>query len=524
MKSTHALIVTDGPDRGATCWLYEADAIIIGRHAPDFPFSDSRASRSHANIYHQHGQWMVEDLRSTHGTLVNNQRIATPVPLHSGDRLQLGRNELLFTEQISHMSHETQLVAPQPQSHADAISQALVPISNETHALAPQIVYLPQPVKPSGWRTLITATTLALAVFSCVCIVLIALVLKDQSRQLDVVLEEIRSQPDGNEIVSQVREELALRLRQDPQLKENLQDILIAVQAQPDQEKAMYERVLDEVRASQKELAGQGLNATHLEQLLVQLKDSADLNRDAIIDAQAKALASLPKVVPVKTNASILFGEDGSESRAKANAAVASVIPSNTAPAKKVVFMIDVSGKLLEGHNKVIELVQQEITQLDPGARYTVLLFNGTGYAESPPIGLKRFKPGSLRPLAEWIRANNRQMPPGEMIGLNTLTTLAMAYQPDRLAFYSDGAMSRRMTRQQVASMHTLLERLNADRAVRIDGYQFFNNDPNNFLQNVSQEHGGRFEHYSDIHVVQPDGSLQLSTQLINLLVGRLSQ
>jgi pSer/pThr/pTyr-binding forkhead associated (FHA) protein len=54
--------------------------------------------RRHARIFVQNGQLMVEDLDSTNGTLLNNQKLAArqPQPLRDGDQLQLGRLRMQF--------------------------------------------------------------------------------------------------------------------------------------------------------------------------------------------------------------------------------------------------------------------------------------------------------------------------------------------------------------------------------------------------------------------------------------------
>ncbi|HYE66833.1 MAG TPA: FHA domain-containing protein, partial [Pyrinomonadaceae bacterium] len=47
-------------------------------------------SRRHAEIRRHNGQFVLVDLGSFNGTLLNDQRITTPMPLHHGDRIQLG--------------------------------------------------------------------------------------------------------------------------------------------------------------------------------------------------------------------------------------------------------------------------------------------------------------------------------------------------------------------------------------------------------------------------------------------------
>ncbi|HMR63434.1 MAG TPA: FHA domain-containing protein, partial [Anaerolineae bacterium] len=57
---------------------------------------DARASRYHAKIFLDNGQWQVIDLNSANGTQVNGVTVSGPVTLKTGDRVTLGETELLF--------------------------------------------------------------------------------------------------------------------------------------------------------------------------------------------------------------------------------------------------------------------------------------------------------------------------------------------------------------------------------------------------------------------------------------------
>jgi hypothetical protein len=55
---------------------------------------DSFASSFHARIFSRDGQLWVEDLGSTNGTFVNEERVGAPARLRRGDRLRVGRTVL----------------------------------------------------------------------------------------------------------------------------------------------------------------------------------------------------------------------------------------------------------------------------------------------------------------------------------------------------------------------------------------------------------------------------------------------
>lgn len=55
---------------------------------------DVSVSAQHALIRPDDGQWMIEDLGSRNGTLVNGRRVDRPTELSCGDEVQLGRVRL----------------------------------------------------------------------------------------------------------------------------------------------------------------------------------------------------------------------------------------------------------------------------------------------------------------------------------------------------------------------------------------------------------------------------------------------
>jgi hypothetical protein len=72
------------------------DELTIGRAtgcAVALP-TDNFVSTVHARVFRQDGDYWVEDLGSTNGTLVNGRRISGPAPVQRGDRVQVGRTVL----------------------------------------------------------------------------------------------------------------------------------------------------------------------------------------------------------------------------------------------------------------------------------------------------------------------------------------------------------------------------------------------------------------------------------------------
>jgi serine phosphatase RsbU (regulator of sigma subunit) len=89
-ESESALVVVDPGGRRTRIPLHPFP-FRIGR-APDnhLVLRDSRISRNHAQISQEDGHFILEDLRSRHGVLVNGERVEKSRRLHSSDRIEFG--------------------------------------------------------------------------------------------------------------------------------------------------------------------------------------------------------------------------------------------------------------------------------------------------------------------------------------------------------------------------------------------------------------------------------------------------
>jgi pSer/pThr/pTyr-binding forkhead associated (FHA) protein len=63
----------------------------IGRGVEcELRLEDTYVSQQHARIFDRGGNWYVEDLGSTNGTFVNEQKLVAPAMLTPGDRIRVG--------------------------------------------------------------------------------------------------------------------------------------------------------------------------------------------------------------------------------------------------------------------------------------------------------------------------------------------------------------------------------------------------------------------------------------------------
>jgi hypothetical protein len=71
--------------------------IVIGRDKScDCRILDESISSNHARLTFKQKQWWLEDLASTNGTFINQERITLPVVIDLDDRIRLGSVDLVI--------------------------------------------------------------------------------------------------------------------------------------------------------------------------------------------------------------------------------------------------------------------------------------------------------------------------------------------------------------------------------------------------------------------------------------------
>ena len=86
---TELLVVEPSDQAGRRYPL--GDEITVGRAAGcQVTVDDTYVSQLHARVFTRDGQLFVEDLGSTNGTYLNRTKVAGPMVMQRGDRLQVG--------------------------------------------------------------------------------------------------------------------------------------------------------------------------------------------------------------------------------------------------------------------------------------------------------------------------------------------------------------------------------------------------------------------------------------------------
>ncbi|HZD57916.1 MAG TPA: FHA domain-containing protein [Anaerolineales bacterium] len=135
---TYQLVMETGPTPGKAFALDKPE-VHIGRDVNnDVVINDAEVSRRHAQLVAQAGSYVLEDLGSTNGTFVDNQRISGPHLMRPGEAIKLGENVRLRFEAAPYDPDATLVSAAEPYTPAQP---------------QPRETYVPPPPQPQRRET-----------------------------------------------------------------------------------------------------------------------------------------------------------------------------------------------------------------------------------------------------------------------------------------------------------------------------------------------------------------------------------
>ena len=83
-------MLTSGPRRGTEIKLSDKPLLIGRSPDADLRIQDDYTSTRHARLLKWNDAWMVQDLDSTNGTYVNDERVSQPVEIRRGTVVRIG--------------------------------------------------------------------------------------------------------------------------------------------------------------------------------------------------------------------------------------------------------------------------------------------------------------------------------------------------------------------------------------------------------------------------------------------------
>lgn len=90
-----SLAIIDGPGAGSV-FRMEKPKVTLGRSGADFTLDDTEASRQHASVEARDTVYLLSDMGSTNGTLVNGQKISEITELQDKGEFQIGSTTIML--------------------------------------------------------------------------------------------------------------------------------------------------------------------------------------------------------------------------------------------------------------------------------------------------------------------------------------------------------------------------------------------------------------------------------------------
>ena len=99
---TAYLVIREGTKWTDVFSLVEGESVTIGRAPTNTVIvKDERCSRNHAEVFVSQGKWVLRDLDSRNGTIIDDNRVASDYALQPGDVVRIGDSHLAFVHDLS---------------------------------------------------------------------------------------------------------------------------------------------------------------------------------------------------------------------------------------------------------------------------------------------------------------------------------------------------------------------------------------------------------------------------------------
>ena len=169
--------------------------------------------------------------------------------------------------------------------------------------------------------------------------------------------------------------------------------------------------------------------------------------------------------------------------------------------ARKIVYVIDASGSLIDTLPFVIDQLKIAIMQLKDHQSFTVIFYQGDKTIEAQPAGLKHADTATKRKVAMWADPRSGQIVPAGRSHPIPAIKQALRYQPDLILLLSDNITGSGQYEVNQANLVEQITRVNT-RKTKINTIQFLYPDPlakigmQPTLELISLETGGTYKFY----------------------------
>lgn len=181
--------------------------------------------------------------------------------------------------------------------------------------------------------------------------------------------------------------------------------------------------------------------------------------------------------------------------------AVAEAPAAPPLPGRRIAFVVNASGAVLDSLDHLVAWTNRSIAELSPRDEYTVIFFRAQDAIEVPPVGLRNATDESKTATRRWTDLTEGNIfPSGQSDPVQALQT-ALRYDVEEIILLSDNSIGRGRTgegiEEAMAEIDAAVAAHNAASdapPVRIHTVQFFYQDPRHVLEQLAARHGGTYQ------------------------------
>ena len=174
--------------------------------------------------------------------------------------------------------------------------------------------------------------------------------------------------------------------------------------------------------------------------------------------------------------------------------------------ARRLAFIVDASGSLIDTFSSVIDELKRTIQQLNAKQQFTVIFFQGDRVIEVPPAGLKRATPENKLAVAEWIDPSQHNVTPFGKSNPVPALQRALKYKPQLIYLLSDNITGAGRFEIDQRRLIAEIEAANTA-ATKINTIQFVYPDPLSelglpgTLEQIARRTGGVYKFVDDTQI-----------------------
>ncbi len=179
------------------------------------------------------------------------------------------------------------------------------------------------------------------------------------------------------------------------------------------------------------------------------------------------------------------------------------------ADARRLVYVVDASGSLVDSFPYVLRELDLAITDLPDGDAFTVVFFGADGVIEVPPAGLRWSNEANKQQMSDWLvpdKGNVTAWGRGDVI---QALQKAIGYQPTEMIILSDNLIGGRVTEQQAVDVLDKIGEMVGEDVEKIHVIQFFNRDQQQVLKRIAERFNGTYS----LIINSPSSSAQTPTE-----------